>query len=53
MAEDRYGETEHGYYVQVGDVQEWRWKTGHDPQPEEPEEKPKKAAAKPAAKAKK
>lgn len=26
-----YGETEHGYYVQVGDVQEWHWKEGHEP----------------------
>lgn len=33
-----YGETEHGYYVQKGDVQEWVWKKGHNPKGEdEPE----------------
>jgi hypothetical protein len=37
-----YGETEHGYYVQVGDKQEWHWKFGHEP----PEKKPKKPAEK-------
>jgi len=26
MAEERLEETEEGYYVQHGDVREWRWK---------------------------
>jgi hypothetical protein len=53
---------EDGYYEQVGDVQEWRWKKGHEPKvdvPEgefdpravpEPEPKPKAAQTKPKAK---
>jgi len=42
MAEERIQETEDGYYVQSGDVLEWRWKKD-DPKPE-----PKKVTTKTA-----
>lgn len=42
MAEEKLEETEDGYYVQVGDVREWRWKSDHEPAtPESVEEPPK------------
>ena len=28
---DKVEETEDGYYEQVGDVLEWKWKKGHEP----------------------
>ena len=31
MAEEKLQETEEGYYVQSGDVLEWKWKPGHEP----------------------
>jgi hypothetical protein len=51
MADEvKYGETDEGFYVQVGDVREWRWKAGHGPGAEpvatpaepKPKAKPKK-----------
>lgn len=27
----KHEETEDGYYEQVGDVLEWKWKKGHEP----------------------
>jgi len=32
--EERFEETDEGYYVQHGDVREWRWKAGAEPEPE-------------------
>jgi hypothetical protein len=39
MVEERFEETDDGYYEQVGDVKEWRWKEEHEsaPKAEEPE----------------
>jgi hypothetical protein len=39
MAAERFEETDEGYYVQHGDVREWRWKeapasAGASPEPE-------------------
>ena len=62
MAEDRFQETEEGYYVQSGDVLEWRWNKGKEPKLEvpkgefdprsadEPEPKPKPPAKAPEKK---
>jgi hypothetical protein len=46
MAEERLEETDEGYYVQVGDVREWRWKDASEAVKEEapkPVSKPKAA----------
>jgi hypothetical protein len=54
MADEvKYGETDEGFYVQVGDVREWRWKAGHGPGAEPETEPEPKAAPKPKAKPKK
>jgi hypothetical protein len=36
MSEDKLQETEDGYYVQNGDVLEWRWNKGHEPKVDVP-----------------
>jgi len=33
MAEEKIQETDEGYYVQSGDVLEWRWKKDEEPEP--------------------
>ena len=38
MAEERIQETDEGYYVQHGDVLEWKWKKD-EPKKAEPEKK--------------
>jgi hypothetical protein len=54
MDEERVQETDEGYYVQSGDVLEWKWKSGPTthatpspkPEPEKPTRRAKKAAKK-------
>jgi hypothetical protein len=37
MAEDKFEETDDGYYVQSGDIREWHYKKGHEPELKVPE----------------
>ena len=46
MAEEKLQETDEGYYVQHGDVLEWKWKKD-EPKPE-PRAEPKKVTTKTA-----
>jgi hypothetical protein len=46
MAEEKIQETDEGYYVQHGDVLEWKWKKD-EPKPE-PKAEPKKVTTKTA-----
>lgn len=32
---EQFEETDDGYYVQVGDIREWKWKLGKGPKPPE------------------
>jgi len=48
MAEEKIQETDDGYYVQSGDVLEWKWKKD-EPKKAEPEKsEPKKVTTKTA-----